>query len=147
ALGGRETGREQAAIPFARHQRAAFARLLLGKILGIADADQARTGVATEAPRRKRNRRQERLQMARRQVDDEPPDAPGTDRGETGGDDLAMPVECEIAAPVQFVKGALGKTCEIDAQKGPIAGADQLPLAHSAGPSRVSKVAMTFSSL
>jgi hypothetical protein len=53
---------------------AAIAGELVGEILGIADAEDLHAGLTPEAPGRKRDRSQQRFQVARRQVDDQPPD-------------------------------------------------------------------------
>jgi hypothetical protein len=46
-----------------------------GEGLGVADAEDLRTRLVAEAPGRKRDRGQMRLQTARREANDQPPDA------------------------------------------------------------------------
>ena len=53
---------------------AAIAGELVGEILGIADAEDLRRRIVPETPGRKGDRGQQGFQMARRQVDDQPPD-------------------------------------------------------------------------
>jgi len=83
ALGGRlefghglmarcEAHREEALVPVAGEDAAAIAREFVGEVLGIADAEDLRTRLVSEAPGRKRDRGQVRLQMARQQADEQP---------------------------------------------------------------------------
>ena len=69
----RKARREDALVPVAGDNPPAVARQLVGEVLGIADAEDLGTRPVTEAPGRKGDRRQVRLQVARRQVDDQPP--------------------------------------------------------------------------
>ena len=69
----REPGREEMPVPVAGDNAPAVARELVGEVLGVADAEDLGTRPVTEAPGREGDRRQVRLQVARRQVDDQPP--------------------------------------------------------------------------
>jgi hypothetical protein len=99
----RQPGREDAPIPLAGDDLPAVARQLVGQILGIADIQDVRRGRVPQISGRKRDRGQQRLQVARRQVDDEPPDLAGMHCGELGRDDLDMSAECEGGLRVQTV--------------------------------------------
>src|SRR5215469_12727747 len=68
-----EPGREGPLIPPADDDAAAIARELVGEVLGVADAEDLCARLTPEAPRRKRHRRQQRFQVARRHIDDQPP--------------------------------------------------------------------------
>ena len=60
----RQAGRrEEALVPVGGEDAAAVARQFVGEVLGIADADDLRTRVVPEAPRRKGDRSEVRLQM------------------------------------------------------------------------------------
>jgi hypothetical protein len=93
-LGG-EAGREGPLVPPAHDDAAAIAGELVGEILGVADAEDLRTRPAAEAPGRKRDRRQQRFQVARRHVYDQPADLALVHRGELCRDDLDVPVHRE----------------------------------------------------
>ena len=60
----RQARREDAAVPVAGDDPPAIARQFVGEVLRIADADDLRRRVAPETPRRKRNRGEQRLQVA-----------------------------------------------------------------------------------
>jgi hypothetical protein len=66
-----QAGREDMPVPAARDDAPAIARQLVGKLLRIADAEDLRARITAQTPRREGDRRQVRLQIARRQVDDE----------------------------------------------------------------------------
>ena len=68
----REPGREEMPVPVAGDDALAIARQLVGEVLGIADAEDLRARPVTKAPGRKGDRSQVRLQVTRRQVDDQP---------------------------------------------------------------------------
>jgi hypothetical protein len=68
----RQAGREEPLVPVAGDDAAAVARQFVGEVLGIADAQDLGARVVPETPGRKRDRGQQRLQMARRQADDQP---------------------------------------------------------------------------
>src|SRR5206468_9000883 len=72
-----EAGREEALVPVAGEDAPAIARQFVGEVLGVADAEDLRTRLVAEAPGGKGDRGQVRLQMARRQADDKPPDPAG----------------------------------------------------------------------
>ena len=74
AVPRRQPGREEPLVPLAHHDAAAVARQFVGEILGIADAEDLRARLMPEAPGRKRDRSQMRLQVPRRHVDDQPAD-------------------------------------------------------------------------
>jgi len=69
----REPGWEEVPVPVAGNDAPAIARELVGEVLGIADAEDLGARPMTETPGRKGDRSQVRLQVARRQVDDQPP--------------------------------------------------------------------------
>ena len=69
----RQAGRKDPPIPRAHHDAAAIAGELVGEILGIADAQDLRRRVVAETPGRKGDRGHQRFEVARRQVDDQPP--------------------------------------------------------------------------
>ena len=54
-----------------------------------------------------------RLQMARRQVDEEPADAASAYRGKLSGDQLDMPVHREEGARIELAKGAQRKARQV----------------------------------
>ena len=70
----RQAGREEALVPVAGEDAPAIARELVGEVLGVADAEDLRTRLVAEAPGREGDRGEVRLQTARRQADDQPPD-------------------------------------------------------------------------
>ncbi len=70
----REASREDLPIPVAGDDAPAIPRQLVCEVLGIADAEDLRARLVPETPGRKGDRGQQRLQVARRQVDDQPPD-------------------------------------------------------------------------
>ena len=113
----REPGREQMPVPVAGDDAPAIARQLVGEVLGIADAEDLGARPVTEAPGRKGDRGQVRLQVARRQVDDQPPDLALVHRRQLCGDDPDMPARREIGARVELVKAKLGKAGEIVPQQ------------------------------
>ena len=91
-------------------------RQFVAEVLGIADAEDLGARTMAQAPGRKRDRGQVRLQVARRYVDDQPPDLSFAYRGELRGDDPEMPVRGEIGLRVELDKSALGKAGEIGPQ-------------------------------
>ena len=115
AMGGK-LGRKDPPVPLARHDATAVARELVGEILGVADAEELRRRVAAQAPRWERDRGQQGFQMARRQVDDQPPDLALPHRSELGGDDFDVPVHRECCLWVQIVKAAHGEGGKVLAQ-------------------------------
>ena len=70
----RQAGRKDLPIPRAHHDAAAIAGELVGEILGIADAEDLSRGIVPETPGRKGDRGHQGFEMARRQIDDQPPD-------------------------------------------------------------------------
>jgi hypothetical protein len=112
AIGG-EPGREDPPVPGAGHDAPAIAGELVGKVLGIADTEELGRGIVAQAPGRKRDRGQQRLQMARRQVDDQAPDLALAYRGKLGGDDLDVPVHPQLGLRVELIKAARGEGGEV----------------------------------
>jgi hypothetical protein len=112
----RETGREEPLVPVARNDAPAVAREFVGEVLGIADTEDLGTRIMAQAPGRKRDRGQVRLQVTRRYVDDEAPDPALPYRCQLCGNDPEMPVRREIGLRVELDKSALGKPGEIGPQ-------------------------------
>src|SRR5947208_14465745 len=112
----REPRREEALIPVAGEECPAVARELVGEVLGIADADDLGRGVVAETPRRKRDRGEVRLQMSRRQADDQPADPALAYRRELCRNQPDVPLHRERCARVEAAKGSLGKAYNIAAQ-------------------------------
>jgi hypothetical protein len=69
----RQPRREDLPVPVAGDDPPAIARQFVGELLGVADAEDLRARIAAETPGRKGDRGQMRFQMARRQIDDQPP--------------------------------------------------------------------------
>jgi hypothetical protein len=114
----REAGRrEELPVPAAGEDLPAIARQFVGEVLRIADAEDLRRRVVPEAPGRKRDRRQQRFQVPRRQVDDEPPDPAVAHCDELGGDDFDMPAHRKAGARVQLAETALRKADKIAPQQ------------------------------
>jgi hypothetical protein len=65
----REARREDPPVPVAGDDMPAIARQFVGEVLRIADAEDLRRRVVPETPGRKRDRGEQRFQVARRQVD------------------------------------------------------------------------------
>ena len=129
-LGG-ETGPEGPLIPAARGDAAAITGELVGEILppGYArdrpspskpggDTEDLRAGLAVEARRRKRHRPQQRFQIARRHIDNQPADFARTHCGQLCRDDLDVPVHRERHERVERAKTALREGSEIQPQLG-----------------------------
>jgi hypothetical protein len=70
----REAGRKDLPVPVAGGNMLAIARQFVGEVLRVADAEDLQAGFVPETPGRKGDRSQVRLQVARRHVDDQPPD-------------------------------------------------------------------------
>ena len=68
----REPGGEELPVPAAGDNVPAVARQFVGEVLGIADAEDLGARPVPQAPGRKGDRGQARLQVTRRQVDDQP---------------------------------------------------------------------------
>ena len=100
-----QAGRKEPLVPVAGDDAPAVARQFVGEVLGIADAEDLGARVEPETPGRKRNRGQQRLQMARRQADDQPADAARADRLTRRRGDLVMPARRERGAQVELVGG------------------------------------------
>src|SRR5271166_1532152 len=126
-------GREGPLVPFARDDTPAIARELVGEILRVADAEDLRAGPTPEAPRRKRDRAQQRLQVARRHIDDQPPDLTLVDRGQLCGHDLDVPVHRERHERVELAKTALCEGGEIEPQLGVLLALGQRLAVHRRG--------------
>jgi hypothetical protein len=91
------------------------------------DTEDLSGGPVTEAPGRKGDRSQVRLQVTRRQVDDQPADLALVHCCQLCGDDPDMPVCREIAARVEFVEAPLGKPGEIGLQQRLVFGGVNAP--------------------
>ena len=100
----RQPGREQTPVPVAgddapairdsfsaRSWPSGHARDRPSALKPGGDAEDLGARPVTEAPGRKGERSQVRLQVARRQVDDQPPDLALVHRRQLGGDDPDMP--------------------------------------------------------
>ena len=111
-----QAGREDPPIPRAHHDAAAIAGELVREVPGIADAEDLRRRVVSQIPGRKGDRSQQRFEMARRQVDDQPPDLALADGGQLRRDHLEMPVHQERRLRVELAETALSEITEIRAQ-------------------------------
>ena len=109
--------REDLPVPAAPDDVPAVAREFVGEVLRIADAEYLRRRLAPETPGRKRDRSQQRLQMARRQVDDEPPDFARAHCRELRGDHLDVPAHRKARPRVELAETALRNADEIAAQQ------------------------------
>jgi hypothetical protein len=125
-MAGGEAGRKEALVPVAREDAPAIARQFVGEVLAPGlrlrwtvavkpggDADDLGTRLVAEAPGRKGDRGEVRLQMARRQADDQPPDMAGTHRRQLRGDQLDMPVHQEWGARVELAERACRKARKV----------------------------------
>ena len=113
----REPGREAPLVPVTGDDAPAVARQFVGELLRIADAEDLRARIAAQTPRREGDRRQVRLQMARRQVDDQPADLTFKQCGQFRGDNLKMPAEQKPSLRVELDKSAAGEAREIAPQQ------------------------------
>jgi hypothetical protein len=113
----REASREDPPVPVADDDAPAVARQFVGEVLRITDAEDLGAGIAAQTPGRERNRRQQRLQMTGRQVDDQPPGRAVEHRRQLRGDDLDMRAERERGAPVELAKTAPREAREIAPQQ------------------------------
>jgi len=100
----RKAGGKELPIPTTGDNLPAIARQFVGEVLGVADAEQLRARVVTQAPGRKADRGQVRLQVARRHVDDHAPAPPGAHRLELCGDDVVKPAQREQGARVELAE-------------------------------------------
>jgi hypothetical protein len=116
----RQARRENPPIPVAGDDVPAVARQFIGEVLGIADAEDLRRGIMPETPGREGDRGQQRLQVARRQVDDQPPDLAATQCCQLRGDDFDMPAHREAGSRVQLAEAALREADEIAPQQGAV---------------------------
>jgi hypothetical protein len=66
----------------------------------------------------KGDRGQQRLQTARRQVDDQPSDLAGAQHHQFRGDGLDMSVHRELGPPAQLAEATLREAAEIEPQPG-----------------------------
>ena len=123
--------REEALVPVAGEEAPAIARQFVGEVLAPGlrlrwtvavkpggDAEDLRTRLVAEAPSREGDRGEVRLQMARRQADDQPPDAAGAHRREFRGDEVDMPVHRERGARVELAERACGEARKVVAPQG-----------------------------
>jgi hypothetical protein len=100
----RQPSREYPPIPVAGDDAPAVSRQLVRELLRIADAEDLGARISPQIPCREGNRRQQRLQMAGRQVDDQPPARAVEHRRQLRGDDLDMRAERERGPRVEFAK-------------------------------------------
>jgi hypothetical protein len=91
----------------------AVARQLVGEVLRVTGANDLPAGLVPETPGRKGDRGKERLQVARRRVDDQPPDMAIADRFQFRGDDLVMPAQRELGPRVEFAETVLHEAGKI----------------------------------
>ena len=89
--------RQQPTVPVTRHDPPAVARQFVGELLRIAGAEDLRRRIVPETPCGKGDRGQQRLQITRRHVDDQPPDLAGAHRHQFRGDDLEISLAGFIA--------------------------------------------------
>jgi hypothetical protein len=88
----RQPCREEPLVPVAGDDPPAVARQFIGEVLRVTDANDLPARVVPETPGRKGDRGQVRLQMARRDADQQPADPAGAHRRQFPGHDLDMPV-------------------------------------------------------
>ena len=123
--------REEALVPVAGEEAPAIARQFVGEVLAPGlrlrwtvavkpggDAEDLGTQLVAEAPGRKSDRGEVRLQMARRQADDQPPDPAGMHRRQFRGDQLDMPIHQKLGARVELAERARGKARKVMIQQG-----------------------------
>jgi len=118
----RKAGGKELPVPVAGYDLPAIARQFVREVLRIANAEQLGARVVTQAPGRKADRGQMRLQVARRHVDDQPADPAVEHRGQFRRDDLDMPAKRECSPRVELGKRALREAHEIALQQPVIAG-------------------------
>jgi hypothetical protein len=105
--------REQGPVPVALQQAARLAGQVESQIFAVADADDPDGGIERQQERRKGHRHDERLQLARRQVDDQAPLAPLDALLQKVDDGLDVPVVQELLVRVQRVEGMLSEQHQI----------------------------------
>jgi hypothetical protein len=113
----REAGGEDPPVPVAGDDMPAIARQFVGKVLRIADAEDLRRGIMPETPGREGDRGQQRLQVTRRQVDDQAPNLAAAQCRQFGGDDFDMPAHREAGARVELAETELREADEIAPQQ------------------------------
>ncbi len=123
-----ETRREQRAIPGRRHDCAAVARELVGKLLAVGDVDDRGVRIVAEQPGRQRDRGGERFQMARRNGDDQPLCAAVANRLQLGRHHLDVRGRLKRRRGVQLHETAHHEDVEIRSQRGA-----KFPHRHSGG--------------
>ncbi len=123
---GREPRRKDAAVPGAGDDAPAIARQFVGELLGIRGAQDLQARRVPEAPGRKGDRGQQRLQMPRRQVDDQPADPAVAHRRELRCDQLDMPAECQFGLRIELAKEACAKLAKSTRSKAAISSAATL---------------------
>ena len=133
---GREARREEPLVPVAGEDPPAVARQFVGELLRIADAEDLRRRIVPETPCGKGDRGQQRLQITRRQVDDQPPDLAGAHRHQFRGDDLDMPVHHELGPRAQLAEATLREADKIVPQQCVVGAPGELVGGrhHSSGP-------------
>jgi hypothetical protein len=112
----RKTSGKELPVPGASDNLPAIAREFVGEVLRIADAEDLQAGFEPETSGRKSDRSQVRLQVARRHVDDQPPDTAVAHRRQFRGDELVMPARREEGARVELAETVLCEAGKIGAK-------------------------------
>jgi hypothetical protein len=112
----RQPGRKDPPVPVAGDNAPPIAREFVGELLRVADAEDLRARISPQTPCRKCDRRQQRLQMARRQVDDQPRRLAIKHRCQLRRDDLDMRAERERGPRVELAKTPPHKVREVAPQ-------------------------------
>jgi hypothetical protein len=112
-LVGREPGGEQSLIPTGHHGGATITRELIGQLLPIAHTYDLRCGVMSKQPGWERDRSAKRLQMTRRDIDDEAPDLALPAFLQLRGHDFDVPVHQEPGLTIELEKAASDEAAEI----------------------------------
>jgi hypothetical protein len=113
----RKAGGKELPVPVAGDDLPAIARQFVGQVLRVTHAKQLGARVVAQAPGRKADRGQVRLQVARRHVDDHAPAPAGADRLELCRDDVVVPAPREQGARVELMKAMPCEARKIGAQQ------------------------------
>lgn len=108
---------EQALVPLRRHDVAAVLRMLVGQVLAVTGTDELQRRVAPQCPGHERHRGHDRLQRARRNVDDQALDLALQHRLKLGRDQFHVPVRQKRRAGVQMIKHTLRERGEVRAHE------------------------------
>jgi hypothetical protein len=142
-----EAGWKNPPIPRAHHDAAAVSSELIRESFSVAHAKDLGRGIMPETERREGDRGQQRFQVTRRQVNNQPPDPAFAHRGQFGGDDLKVPVHRELGLRVQIVEAARREGRKILPQEDLVLGPGQVLDHHfSTFEKRALSCSMTFSS-